>query len=192
MQTQTVHLDPHEVPDVFKRAFPGYRGRTYVVHVTDEVCLDSNYWSGGTRYEYRGVDLATGEVGPPDQKEYGNPYSNPKIPTVKLQPGQAVVCHKIFCGKDHGIVIHLHPDNVRKLLPAPTELTADEQRALDMICGIKGGHHRRDEWERCGLPGAYCADDPLIVSLAGKQLVKVNRAGAVAVTTAGRNARRSR
>ncbi len=190
--SRTVHFDPHEVPDVFKRAFPGYRGRTYTVRVTDEVTLDSNSWSGGTRYSYRGVNLTTGAVCDPQCQEYGNPFANPEVPTVALQPDMAIVCHKVFQGKDLGICIHVHPANVRKLLPAPAELTADEAKALDVICGIKGGHHRRDEWARRGLPGEYGPENPLIASLAVKRLVKVNRAGAVAATTAGRNARQSR
>ena len=88
-----------------------------------------------------------------------------------------------------GLCIYLHADNVRKVPPAPTELTADERKALDVICGIKGGHHRRDEWARRSLPGEYGPQNLLVASLADERLVTVNRAGAVAATTAGGNAR---
>ena len=81
---RSIHLDPGEVPSVFRRAFPSYRGRKFVVEVTDSVFLQCNHWSGGTRYTYRGVDLVTGAVLPPDCDEYGNPFVHPEVPTVAL------------------------------------------------------------------------------------------------------------
>ena len=52
---------------------------------------------------------------------------------------------------------------------------------------MRGGY-RADEFARAGL-GKYGADNPLVVELAAAGLVSINKAGAVAVTTAGRNAR---
>ena len=185
----TIYLAPLDVPDVFKRAFPDYRGRTYAVEAAECVRFDCNYWDGGTKYTYRGVDIATGQAFNPECQEYDNPFTHPEVPTVVLAPGKAVVCHRVFCGKDMGIKILVHPDNLRKLLSDDRpQLSEDESRALAVVRSIKGGHHRRDEWGRRSLPGSYGAENPLIRSLADKGLVTVNRAGAVAVTLAGRNA----
>ena len=90
---QTVYLDRLDVPDVFRRAFPGYRGRQFCVKSAESVTLDANYWSGGTKYTYRGVDLVTGAVLPPDCDEYGNPFINPEVPTVALRPGALSHAH---------------------------------------------------------------------------------------------------
>ena len=187
----TIHLPAGDVPAIFKRAYPDYRGRTWKVCVATEVELTGNYWSGGSRSTYRGLDLATGKVFNPAHDEYGNPFTCPDVPTVTLSPGVAIVSHSIYCGKDHGLTIYAHPDNVQKLLPAPTDLSEDERRALDLICSTRGGECRRKEWDDYRrLPGKYSAANPLIVSLADKGLVKVNKAGAVAVTLDGRNANR--
>jgi hypothetical protein len=151
--------------------------------------FSDNYWSGGTKYTYRGLDLATGEAHDPlIGNESGGHPCQPASPTVKLEPGKAIVCHKIFCGKDHGLVFYIHPDNLSKLLPAPAELPNDQRAVLEVICSIKGGQYRRDEFDRAGL-GEYSAEHPGIVALASAGLVKINRAGAVSVTVAGRNAR---
>ena len=85
---QTVYLDRQEVPEVFRRAFPNYRGRQYCVTAAESVTLDANYWSGGTKYTYRGVDLLSGTVLPPGCDEYGNPFRDPffveqQVPRVK-------------------------------------------------------------------------------------------------------------
>lgn len=66
----------------------------------------------------------------------------------------------------------------------------DEARALRVVATIRGGA-RKDEWHRERLPGEYSGTHPLIRALAERDLVKVNRAGSVTVTTAGRNAARA-
>ena len=184
-----IYLEPRDVPPVFLRAFPHYKGRTFAAEAREEVVFDSNYWSGGTRYTYRGIDLTTGEVFQPESDEYGNPFINPNIPTVKLEPGKAIVCHKVFCGKDMGLTIYVHPDNLTKLLPAPAELSADERTVLEYTASLKASYggvsnyryheaHRRtgitlDRWN--------FAKQALI----GRRLL--NKRGAI--TPAGRNAR---
>ena len=137
---RTVHLDPREVPSVFRRAFPRYRGRKFVVEVRESVPPAANYWSGGTRYEYRGVDLLTGAVLPPECDEYGNPFTHPEVPTVTLEPHRAIVCHKVFCGKDMGLCIYVHPANVAKLLPKPVDLTRGERIVLRYTASLKASY----------------------------------------------------
>jgi hypothetical protein len=50
---------------------------------------------------------------------------------VNLPAGFVCVQHSIFCGKDTGVTIHVHPDNAPLLLPAPeAELTEDQKTLL--------------------------------------------------------------
>ena len=90
--------------------------------------------------------------------------------------------------------ISIHPDNAQKLLPETTDngLSRFERAALSLISGIKSSY-RAQEWTRGGykqpaLPGKYSPDNPLILSLVEKGLLKMNKARAISVTTAGRNA----
>jgi hypothetical protein len=185
---RTIHLDPHEVPAVFRQAFPGYRARKFVVEVRDSVTLDANYWSGGTRYEYRGVDLVTGTVLPPECDEYGNPFPHPEVPTVTLEPHRAIVCHKVFCGQDMGLCIYVHPADVAKLLPKPAELTEGERIVLQYTASLKasyGGisnYRFHEAHQRTGITQQEW--DRAKESLIGKGLL--NRRGAM--TTKGHNA----
>jgi hypothetical protein len=136
----TLYLEPRAVPDVFRRAFPHYSGRKFQVRTAESVTLHDNYWSGGTKSDYMGVNLASGEIHSPECSEYGNPFVHPDIPTVRLAPGLAIVEHSRFCGKDMGIVIHVHPDNLGKLLPAPTALSEPERIVLWATRSFKAGY----------------------------------------------------
>jgi len=82
----TLYLEPREVPDVFRRAFPHYSGRKFQVRTAESLTLHDNYWSGGTKSDYMGVNLASGEIHSPECSEYGNPFVHPEIPTVRLAP----------------------------------------------------------------------------------------------------------
>ncbi|MFH1918709.1 MAG: hypothetical protein ABIP48_02310 [Planctomycetota bacterium] len=185
---RTVYLDRQDVPEVFRLAFPSYRGRQYRVTAAESVMLDANYWSGGTKYTYRGVDLLTGKVLPPDCDEYGNPFVRPEVPTVAIEPGRAIVCHKVFCGKDLGLTIYVHPDNLAKLLPKPAELTGHEQTVLSHTASLKssyGGisnYRFHEAHQRTGITLAEW--DTAKQSLIAKGLL--DKRGAI--TTKGRNA----
>jgi hypothetical protein len=185
---RTIHLNAQEVPAVFRRAFPGYKGRRWRVRVAESVTLSQTYWSGGSKSTYRLLRLDNGATA---QAPVDSPFDQRGIEgnTYEIPEGFAVVEHSRFCGKDMGLTIHAGPENLRPLLPAPEELSDHLRAALNIIGGIKGGHHRRDEWERRLLPGQYGPNHAFIVELEAKGLVKVNKAGAVSITTAGRNAR---
>lgn len=114
----------------------------YKVEVCTEVRLDDNSWSGGgTRYTYRGVNLETGEVKYPESDEYGNPFTNPEVPTVILQPGFAIVKFGCFCGKKMCPTVFLHPDNATKLLESNNpELTFNERAVLVYTRSLKNSY----------------------------------------------------
>jgi hypothetical protein len=152
----------------------------------------NSYWDSGSRDEYRLVDLESRRVFPVptshpffDRKENGERCGELEI--SELPPGTALVCGGTFCGKPATVRVLLRSENLVKLLPAPTSLSDQEKSALNCIAGMKGGY-RAEEFNRRGL-GQYGAANPLVESLRGKGLVTVNKAGAIAVTIEGRNAR---
>ena len=127
----TLYVNLSDVPQMF-RGLHGYKGRTYQVSVAEEVQLLDNAWSGGSRSSYIGVNLVTGEVLPPQNDEYSNPFTGQpgREPIVKLSADRAIVKHSYYCGKDAGITIYLHPDNVTKLIPSEEGVGGDEEIVL--------------------------------------------------------------
>jgi hypothetical protein len=105
-----------------------------------------------------------------------------------MQTVIACVEHSIFCGKDMGLTIHIHPANANRLLPAPVELTWAERTVLLATMSWKSSYagvsnYRFVEAQRtCGitLPEWENAKQSLIA----RKLL--NKAGAVTVD--GRNA----
>jgi hypothetical protein len=182
-----IYLDPQDVPDVFRNVFPSYNGRKWKVQVRESVTMSDTQWAGGSRSEYRAVDLLSGESCAQSEGSKGK-WFDPQSPTFTLAENQAIVEHSYYCGKDMGLTIYIHPDNARKLLKAPPKLDDLEGRILTLICSIKGGA-RKDEWNRVGIGGSYGANHPTIRQLEKRGFLKINKRGAVAVTTAGRNAR---
>jgi len=114
------------------RGLHGYTGRKYRVEVVEEIQLLNNAWSGGSRSSYVGVDLTTGKVLSPHNNEYSNPFTGQlgREPIVKLSANQAIVKHSYFCGKDAGITIYLHPNNIAKLIPSSEEIGKNEEIVL--------------------------------------------------------------
>lgn len=106
-----------EIKKIVEATFPDYKGRKFYIKPYDPdkpfQCHD-NYWDGGTRRYWAGINLATGEsVAIPGQ----NPLLNAKGPEGLLPENVAIVEHLIFCGHDCGITIHVHPNNLKALLP---------------------------------------------------------------------------
>lgn len=164
--------------------------REYEVEVTEEVKLSDNYWSGGgTRYEYRGVDLETGKVLSPSFDEYGNPFTCPHVPTVKLQPNHAIVKFGCFCGKKMSPTIFIHPQNANKLLTTTkTELSDNERIVLFYTRSLKSsyGGISNYRWHEAHRKHGISLEDweEAKTSLISKKLL--NKRGAI--TPDGRNA----
>lgn len=183
---ETIYLDPSEVPAVLRRACGGYTGRKFKAVAATEVRFSDNAWSGGTKSDYLGLDLATGETFAPPRNDYGTPFTG-REPTVQLEPGKAIVEHSRFCGKDTGITFHLHPDNLAKLLAAPDEVTRDEKIVLVATRSLKssyGGVKNYRFSEAAAYTGITAERwEAAKTALIGRKLL--NAAGAI--TPAGRN-----
>lgn len=186
-----VPINEPGIGPVAQAAFPSNRKPIVVCEFAGPVNVNS-YWDGGSKDEYRLVNLETRQVWAVptshpffDRTESGERCGNLKL--RELPPNTALVTGGTFCGKPATVRVMLRPENLVKMLPAPNTLTADEKAALNVIGGMKGGY-RADEFTRRNL-GEYGADNPLVKSLADKRLVTINRAGAIAITIEGRNAR---
>jgi hypothetical protein len=112
------HTDP--AADLARKAFPDYAGTKFEVEITaGPMNLVSAWNEGGSRTYYRVIrliDMAVIEV--PENGSINAsvaPIENIALPAT----GYAVVSQSIFCGKNHGLTIHVHPDNATPLLPAP-------------------------------------------------------------------------
>jgi hypothetical protein len=188
---------PAKTPEIAQllAAVPGLRGKRSadirVLEFRGPQTVNS-YWSGGSRAEYVLVNLITRETWSVptshpyfDRADNGDRCGNLEL--RELPPDTCLISGGIFCGKPGSIAIHVRPENMTAMLPAPgPELSAQQKSALDVICTIRGGA-RRDEFDRRSL-GAYGADNPHVSALLAAGLAKKNKAGAVSVTTDGRNA----
>lgn len=186
---EIVYLTPDQVPPVIRRACSGYSGRKFQASIHASVTLSNGYWDGGSRSTYVAVNLETGETSGADPA-IKNPFRCPQSPTVELQPGLAIVEHSIFCGKDSGITIHLHPSNVVQFLPAPEELSRTEKIVLTATRSFKSNYAGISNYrfhEARSITGITLEEwESAKASLIARKLL--NKAGAV--TTAGKNAGR--
>ena len=140
----TIHNVDEVVKRLAMRAFPEYRGRRFKLCILDDtgddkisVSLYGGYWDGGSKSYYRFLRLD--QTGKTLAMPTAHPFfdrHNPKAVAQKnafLVPGVALVEHSIFCGKDMGLTVTIHPRNAALLLPASVELSPAEQVALRVI-----------------------------------------------------------
>ena len=111
-----------DVEAIIRATFPEYRGRKIKVYATEKVSVHDLNWSGGSRSQYRACTLDGRTLGNLDRYNAMHPWSNPaEGATLPTMTGACVVCHTIFCGKDVGLRIAVHPSDLPKLLPAPKQ-----------------------------------------------------------------------
>lgn len=92
------------------------RKRTVEIVVAKTVTFFNTFWFEGSKNEYRAVILQTGASA--FLATGDSPWSAvAEGRTVELEPGVAIVQHVTFCGKDLGLRVWLHPDNVQGMLP---------------------------------------------------------------------------
>lgn len=138
----TIHTNHSDVKKIALAAFPNYTGRKFCVTVVTHPINVCSYWSGGSRTYFNFVNLTTGkcygEI--PQQSAFDEPIQN--ADRVNLIPNLACVAHKIFCGKDLGIEIMIHPDNAPALLTNNTvEITEQEKIVLLYTKRLKSSYN---------------------------------------------------
>ena len=146
MSTQTIYLEPSQVPAAIRGA---YTGKQYRAVICDSVFIpsDAGTWSGGSRTLYSAIHLSTGESRP-ECDSYAAPWdSSRKDQRVQLKPEFAIISHSIFCGKDMGLTIYIHPINAAQLLPAPIELNQLERAVLKYTKEKKSSYMGQDRFD---------------------------------------------
>lgn len=179
-----------DLPAVVQTALEqvGYRKADVRVQVATEVSLSSAGGNGFRAYTCL-VDLSTnrytvewGSWGGPNMFNPGNPVDN-DTRTYTL-PGNGVA----ITGRAGGSVpvsatVHVPASMTDRMLPGPkVELAVVERDALYCHHLIKGGAYRRAELQRRRVPAS------VVGALVERGLLRRNRAGAVSITTAGKNA----
>jgi len=148
-------------------AFEGNRAYNVFVNLkTNKYQSEYGSWGGSNAFEQKGADVDTAKRPLPDG-----------ILHIQGEGG----------GRGNFARIYVNPQTLAPLMPAAEEVTDEEQKAIRIIDGIKSSY-RDDEFRRARL-GPYSLNNPIIQSLLSKGMVKTNRAGAIMITTKGKNAR---
>ncbi len=173
-------------------AFPEYRGQTVELRpvAEGERLRFQTYWSGGSRSWVVAVRLD-------DMKAVPMPDVNPLVEDVAEIRGLpfniALVERRMFCGKDGGVVIHLHPQNLNALAldAGPAELTKNQWEVLDAACGLKSSYGGIGQYRQHHLVNVLGSMTVAEYEEAKAALIAkglLDKRGAV--TMAGRNERR--
>jgi hypothetical protein len=91
-----------------------YHGRKIKVKFTTTVTFYDTNWSGGTRNQYTGVKGDGSSLTYQAPAPWVNPVEGK---TFELTPDIIVIEHSVFCGKDLGLTIFVHPSYLPKWLP---------------------------------------------------------------------------
>jgi hypothetical protein len=184
---QTVHLrrsDP-TVDARIRAAFPGFTGQRVEAVVTDSVRFYGTNWDEGNRRDYVIVRLADKKTFRIEEAPFME-RSELHERTYKLPPGFVVIVHVI--GRCEQIEIHTAAENVTPLLPAPIELTEDEQIVLVATRSLKPSYNGVSNY-RFVEARRYTGIDLHRWETAKSTLIAkklLNKAGAI--TVEGRNA----
>lgn len=182
-----IYAKPDDIlTSIAKAAFPDYNGKSFRINIIEAVNVKS-YWDGGSRSLFTFVSLTTGEkVEVPSQSAFDKQIQGAE--SVNLPEGVICVEHKIFCGKDLGLVFHIPPINAAKFLPTQAELSWEEKVVLSATRSLKSSYSGISNYRKCeamsitGIPPSKY--DEARERLAERGLL--NKAGAI--TVEGRNA----
>jgi hypothetical protein len=135
----------NELQRIFDATFPGYKGRTFSVQPMSDNHFDftGGYWDGGSKSTYRVVRLDTLQTVSPRGLSTPSNFGGPINPQATLPENTAVVEHAMFCGKDHGLTLHVPESNATKFLPAPVELSKNETIVLGYTSHLKNSYGGR-------------------------------------------------
>ena len=110
-----INLEPSQVPPQIVATFGR---RKYRVRVAESVTVpaDAGLWSDGSGEVYHAVMLANGAA-PRLPGQASSPWSGARKDTrVDLRPGFAIAQEIMFCGRDHGVVLWVHPADAAPML----------------------------------------------------------------------------
>jgi len=117
MKMNMIRVKRSEVEQIVNATFPEYRGRKIKIDASGSVTFTDLNWSGGTRSQYRACSLAGDKSGNMDPYNNAAPWANPaEGGIVSIPVGHCVVEHSICCGRDIGLIVHVHPQDMPKHL----------------------------------------------------------------------------
>ena len=187
--TATIYANRSDIPATILGAFPEYCGNKFKITATDSVTLCDLNYSGGTRNQYRAVDIATGKVLDGSAANRPPPWSNTSEgQEVKIPEGIAVVEHSMFCGKNHGLTIYARVSSLAPLLTAPKDLPWAELVVLYATRCYKNTYAGKSDCQfnkathETGI-GAFQWANAKVRLIGSKHLTKAG-----AITNRGRNA----
>jgi hypothetical protein len=118
MASYPVRKSDKAIRAILGTCYPDWRGRKVFVRPAVQYQM-SDYWDGGTRHYVVAYELVTGRRA----EALGAaqvPMNDLAHATVGVPRGVVLVEHAIFCGKDAGVTIVVHPDNLTAgCLPSP-------------------------------------------------------------------------
>ncbi len=178
----TVEHNHPEIGRIVSAAFPKNKK---TISVREFVGQNVNsYWDSGSRDEYSLVNLSTLEVWHVPHKHPH--YDKQTIDLESLPPNCVLVSGGIFRGKTAHCTVSCSADILETHRPVTETVTEQEGKALQ-VCSMVSSY-RKNEWKD-DLPGEYGAENPIIVSLEARGLVKINKRGGISLTNNGRNTR---
>jgi hypothetical protein len=180
-----VYVDTRDLPDSLRASLSdaGYHRKDIAIEPRETASMVGFSGQGRKAFVVL-VDLATGRTESHSGSWGGanmfSPQNAVDLDTTErpIPPGMAVI--KGTSGY-HGCfaTIHLHPDNVARLLPSKPEVTEREASILGTF-GYKPGY-RKERWQEMGVTPIE------LDALISRGMLSKNRAGAISITTAGKN-----
>jgi hypothetical protein len=141
----TIYLAASQVPAQLRG---GYSGTKFEVIVRENVHIPvhAGLWSGGSRETYNALRVADGAAMPFPGQASAPWDTSRQGRDVALVPGMAVVCHRIFAGKDMGLRFYLHPTDAAPMLPAPVTISAVQALVLTYTVSRKSSYMGKDRY----------------------------------------------
>lgn len=185
-----MHVEVKDLVPAIQKALASvkYGARDISVEAKDEVALATGGASDGSRGFVTIVNLETGkfhtEVGDWGGRGLGRRMSDWTDDRLTLADNMVVVHGQMGYPRTYAH-IYANGNVIGRFLPSGDEetLTDQEQQAIYCHAAVKGGQYRRDEMSRRGVR------PETVDSLVERGYLKRNRAGAVQITTKGKNAR---
>lgn len=191
------HIERSEVENIIAATFGGYAGKKVAIVACETMTLTGLNWDGGSRSEYAACSLVTNEGVVMSALNRPAPWEN-KAEGMKLvlADGFCVVKHRIARGKDLGLTIYVHPDNMPKGLENSGGDLTDIEKLILVYTKTRKGRDRYTmavediEFGVCAskwnskTPPTRGAWDSGVEKLQEKKLLNK----AKAITTTGKNA----
>lgn len=107
------------VKAILAATFPEYKGRKVMAEVRPTMQMWDTGFGDGTKSVYKVIEAEADGVYVQTSRPFSPCRKGDEGRTVELSETVFVVEHIIFCGKDYGIRIYVHPDLAPKMIAAP-------------------------------------------------------------------------